>query len=289
MTITITKVAAFTDADHGGNPAGVVLDADALTAVQKQQIAARAGFSETAFISKSLTAGFKLDFFTPTRQIAHCGHATIGAFSHLAQIGRVGKGKTSKETIDGNREIFIGDKMAFMEQKAAVYTNIDSEIPNILRSLQLTEMDLAFGMRPMLANTGNSFFIIPLKEASALAKIKPDFEAITALSEQYDLVGFYAYASDPMNETDATTRMFAPRYGIEEESATGMAAGPLAAYLFDFTENKKEHYQIRQGVYMTHPSQSLLLATLELEKGKIVRLFVGGKGKAMGETTIEIG
>ena len=48
---------------------------------QKILIAQKVGLSETAFFSKSTVTDFKLDFFTPTRQIAHCGHATIAAFS----------------------------------------------------------------------------------------------------------------------------------------------------------------------------------------------------------------
>jgi len=40
-----------------------------------------------AFVSPSRTANFKLEFFTPTRQISHCGHATIATFSYLVQQG----------------------------------------------------------------------------------------------------------------------------------------------------------------------------------------------------------
>lgn len=92
-------VYAFECDGQGGNPAGVVLDADALTPEQKQAIAARTRLSETAFVSASHLADFKLEFFTPTRQIAHCGHATIATFSYLRQVGRLTEGETSKETI----------------------------------------------------------------------------------------------------------------------------------------------------------------------------------------------
>ena len=81
---TVNVVNAFIDNGVGGNPAGVVLDADGLDRDTKQQIAAQAGLSETAFVSASDTAVFKLEFFTPTRQIAHCGHATVATFSYLA-------------------------------------------------------------------------------------------------------------------------------------------------------------------------------------------------------------
>lgn len=66
MHVEVRIVNAFTDGAAGGNPAGVVLDADALSTAQKQAIAARVGLSETAFVSASEVAPFKLEFFTPT-------------------------------------------------------------------------------------------------------------------------------------------------------------------------------------------------------------------------------
>lgn len=77
MQIEVRIVNAFIDGPAGGNPAGVVVDANALTAAQKLKVARQVGLSETAFVSASDTASIKLEFFTPTRQIAHCGHATI--------------------------------------------------------------------------------------------------------------------------------------------------------------------------------------------------------------------
>ncbi len=83
MRIEAHTVLSFIDGDTGGNPAGVVVDADALTGTQKLAVAQAMGLSETAFVSRSASATFKLEFFTPTRQIAHCGHATVATFSLL--------------------------------------------------------------------------------------------------------------------------------------------------------------------------------------------------------------
>ncbi|MFZ6009121.1 MAG: PhzF family phenazine biosynthesis isomerase, partial [Bacteroidota bacterium] len=79
--VTIKIINAFSIQGTGGNPAGVVLNADNLSPAEKQRVAAATGLSETAFVSRSNQADFKLDFFTPVRQIAHCGHATIATFS----------------------------------------------------------------------------------------------------------------------------------------------------------------------------------------------------------------
>jgi len=51
MEIAVQIINAFIDGEIGGNPAGVVLDADEFSAGQKLEIAAKVGLSETAFVS----------------------------------------------------------------------------------------------------------------------------------------------------------------------------------------------------------------------------------------------
>ncbi len=114
-TIQAHIVNGFVTDGIGGNPAGVVLDADKLSDTEMLAIATKVGLSETAFVSKSQTEGFKLDFFTPNRRIAHCGHATIATFSYLAELGRVSEGDTSKATIDGPHKTSIKNGAAYME------------------------------------------------------------------------------------------------------------------------------------------------------------------------------
>ncbi|MFT3681706.1 MAG: PhzF family phenazine biosynthesis protein [Ferruginibacter sp.] len=279
---------AFTDNDKGGNPAGVVLDADELSNAAKQAIAAKLGLSEVAFVSSSAVADFKLDFFTPTRQIAHCGHATIATFSYLSQTGRIKQQHSSKETIDGRREILIQGELAFMEQKAPAYLDSGAQRTTILQSLNLTEKDLVKDAPVSIVNTGNSFAVIPVLDSTVLKNIAPDFKLINEVSEAFDLIGYYVFCTETSSaERDASTRMFAPRYGIEEESATGMAAGPLACYLYDVMGIKKKRYMIEQGWFMEKPSPSLILVDIETADGKIKGLMAGGKGIATGAVNIE--
>lgn len=277
--IEVQIVSAFVDNDRGGNPAGVVFNADHLSNEQKLSVAKQVGLSETAFVSKSATADFKLDFFTPTRQIAHCGHATIATFSYLAQEGVIHSTHSSKETIDGNREIVLRGDMAFMEQKAPQYTNLDHEKNRILKSLGLSEKDLLSNKPIYVVNTGNSFVIIPVDSQTALRKIQPDLNLITEISDEYDLIGYYAFCLQPnIQGRDANTRMFAPRYGIKEEAATGMAAGPLACYLLDILDLKKSQFFIEQGWFMAPPSPSLIIVDLSMENNRIKNVLAGGKG-----------
>lgn len=287
--IEVQILNAFVDNGKGGNPAGIVLDADTLSNSQKLSIAAAVGLSETAFISKSKSADFKLDFFTPTKQIAHCGHATIATFSYLHQLGKIPNKDTSKETIDGVRQIKMIGELAFMEQQAPTYKDIAPKRKEILNSLGLGEADLLQDAPISIVNTGNSFLIIPVANAQILQAIKANFEQITAISEALDLIGYYVFTTDTKADNrDVSTRMFAPRYGIAEESGTGTAAGPLACYLFDKLQIKKQQFLIQQGKYMQTPSVSLLIVDLSIEKQEIVRLMVGGKGIFTSKKLIEV-
>ncbi|MFM9839917.1 MAG: PhzF family phenazine biosynthesis protein [Cyclobacteriaceae bacterium] len=286
--VILKIVYAFSISGTGGNPAGVVLNADALSNQEKQSIAAKAGLSEVAFVSKSIQADFKLEFFTPTRQIAHCGHATIAAFTYLKQQGLIKGDRSSKETIDGNRDIYFKNDFAFMEQKAPVYTNVENELQEILESLNLSKEDLLKNYSPSIVNTGNSFLVVPVANDVALKNLRPYLEKIKNYSEKHNLIGYYVFSSSNELNVAATTRMFAPLYGIDEESATGMAAGPLACYLFDNDFTREIELTIRQGEYMTPPSPSRISVSLQFEGGKIKKLFAGGDAFVANERKFEL-
>ncbi len=283
--VSVTIVNAFVDGDEGGNPAGVVLKADAFTSEQKLAIARQVGLSETAFVSASDVADIKLEFFTPACQIAHCGHATIATFSLLRERGSIGEGPSSKETVDGVRRIDLQGDLVFMEQRAPQYTALSAEQErSALAALGVGPEGLAAGLSPCIVNTGNSFLLVPLGDGEWLASLKPDFEAIERMSETLDLVGVYPFVQlPPAAARQARTRMFAPCYGIREEAATGTAAGPLACYLVDRAGASMTTLHIEQGQCMAAPSPSVLTVRLELEGRRIARLFVGGRAR-VGET-----
>jgi len=287
--ISAEIVNGFVDNDMGGNPAGVVFNADDLSDEDKLAIAAKIGLSETAFVSKSEVADYKLDFFTPSRQIAHCGHATIASFSYMKQKGKLNKPESSKETIDGIRKIILDGDNAFMEQKAPIYISVDSDIKKILLSLQLQPGDLIDEAGPFVVNTGNSFLLIGLKSKQALQNLQPDLDLISVISEQYGLIGYYVFSLDTvLPGRDASSRMFGPFYGIPEESATGMAAGPLACYLYEKLKIEKRQFLMEQGWFMKTPSPSLIIVNLDIKDKTITGLMAGGKGRSMQTIEIEI-
>lgn len=285
-TVNIKIINAFSKTSNGGNPAAVVLDADRLTAYDKQLIAAKVGLSETAFISSSDRADYKFDFFTPNRQIAHCGHATIAAFAYLKQLGLIKRNHATKETIDGTRSILFDGDEVFMEQMAPRFTAPDSDDWRLIfDSIGINKTQVTAA--PMMTYTGNIFLILEVTSEAVLKNLRPNHALITNLSEKYGLIGYYVFCRPANNKHDAVTRMFAPAYGITEEAATGMAAGPLACYLYHYVK-KQSSYLIEQGRLMPTPSPSEIKVNMVLDGDRISGLYAGGTAVLSHDLDIEI-
>lgn len=290
MRITVHIVDAFVDGDQGGNAAGVVLDAEHLSSAQKLKIAHAVGLSETAFVSPSSMASLRVEFFTPTRQIPHCGHATVATFSLCSQLGHLHDGEHVKESMDGILALSTSKGQVTLHQGLPAFRTlaIDSEIGRrVVASMGIRPSSVVVAHQLTVARAGNGFLLIPLESVAVLAGLQPDHPSISQICEELDLIGFYPYALLPATKGQAvTTRMFAPRYGIDEESATGTAAGPLGAYLFA-SSVVPMRCCIKQGHFMNPPSPSLLEVCTEINaQGTMTRVHVAGVGRI--RTTMEV-
>ncbi|OZG72171.1 epimerase [Hahella sp. CCB-MM4] len=283
MNKNLRLISSFVENGIGGNPAGVVLKADGMDENQMQALAAEAGLSEVAFVSHSDIASVKLDFFTPNKRIAHCGHATVAAFSVMAQQGLLKDGQHSKETVDGIRRIRIEGDKAFLEQMKISSAALSEEYyPNLSEALGVPIDSFVKIAPPALINNGVGWLVVMLESREELAQLKPNLAWIRILSEALDLIGFYVVSRETLvTGRTLSARMFAPSYGIDEESATGMGAGCAAIYLHDFLEYENQQILVEQGHLMHPPSPSLIEVELEARSGVIDRLWVGGSAGVM--------
>lgn len=250
-------VKAFTHQEKGGNVAGVVLDAGHLTTLEKQKIAKEFGFSETAFYMKNEDDKEYLEFYTPIKKIDFCGHTTVATYGVLSKKYPTG---IHNVWISGQKiNIKVGiDKIGLQQRLAFI-----DQVSNFKE--MLSSSFLNFSVEDLLdvahINNGNSFFVIEVSNWNSIEDLNPIHSEIEKISQEYNLVGYYL-TSLPENHS-SKTKMFAPYYGILEESATGMGAGCLMAYL-----NEKYGYISHtaiQGLAMK-PAQP---SCLELEiKGK---------------------
>ncbi len=275
MEVKVHKLTAFPNGKNGGNKAGVVLNADALTKDSMQRIANDVGFSETAFVSESSKATYKLQFFTPTSEVDLCGHATIATWNLLRDLKYIKKGHYSMETNVGILNVEVTKKEVYMQQKRPkFFKNVEQfEILDCFYEERFLDTTLP----TMIVSTGLKEIFVPVKDVETLHKLHPKLKHIEHLSKKYDVIGLHLFALD--NDVDAYGRNFAPIVGIDEESATGTSNGALACYLNKYVSPNKEEYTLRQGYSMKMPSE--IKVKIDKLYNEILSVSVGGSAKIL--------
>jgi PhzF family phenazine biosynthesis protein len=81
--VSLQRIATFSDGDRGGNPAGVRVGQVLPDAALMQRMAAKVGFSETAFAAPA-SSRWRVRYFSPESEVPFCGHATIALGAALA-------------------------------------------------------------------------------------------------------------------------------------------------------------------------------------------------------------
>jgi PhzF family phenazine biosynthesis protein len=285
MAVTVYTLDSFVKDGRGGNPAGVVLDADGLSDGRMLAIARQVGFSETAFVHKSARAACKMRFFTPTAEVDLCGHATVAAFALLRARGLIGDGALSMETAAGVLAIAARHGLIYMHQPLPAYGDTLDKA-ELAAALAISPHDSPAHLPAQIVSTGLRDILLPVATLDSLAALTPDREAIIRLSKKHDVVGIHAFcpAAGP---AAARCRNFAPLYDIDEEAATGTSNGALACYLYKYGALKKAPQQdlvFEQGYSLGRPSE--ILARLATKNGAIYAVQVGGRAQLRGELTL---
>ena len=84
--MTVERIAAFSDAGKGGNPAGIAIADQFPPEAEMRRIAAEVGYSETAFaVPDGAAEHWRVRYFSPESEVAFCGHATIALGAALAR------------------------------------------------------------------------------------------------------------------------------------------------------------------------------------------------------------
>jgi PhzF family phenazine biosynthesis protein len=79
MSLPVFQIDAFAERPFTGNPAAVVILADARQSHWMQSVAAEMNLAETAFVRELSSNRFELRWFTPLTAVDLCGHATLAA------------------------------------------------------------------------------------------------------------------------------------------------------------------------------------------------------------------
>jgi len=280
MRVKVYVESAFCKDNSGGNRAGIVLFNDKLNEIQKKEISAKLGYAETAFVTKSDKADFKIEYFTPSEEVPLCGHATVATFALMLEQGMLDRKAYTFETRAGVLSIGIEGTMVVMEQTKPQYF----EILGKMEIADCFDVEEVSGLYPIqIVSTGLRDIIVPIKSESALAGLRPEFNKISEISSKYDTIGMHAFVLDGER---IVCRNFAPLYDVPEESATGTANCALASYLYNQGILRKKEYYIEQGYSLNSPSE--IIVRINEENGEINRVFVSGRGRFVEATEVDI-
>ena len=208
------QVDAFADAPFTGNPAAVMPLDEWLPDATMQAIAMENNLSETAFtVPASGDADYELRWFTPTTEVALCGHATL-ASGHVLIEGEEVRFRTRKAGVLKVRR--DADALTLDLPVTSVRRTEDEAL---LRALG------TFGGQVFHSYAGaEATAIILLEDAAAVRACAPDMRALRDI----ELMAIVTAPGD--GGYDVVSRVFVPAWGVDEDPVTGSAHAALAPF-----------------------------------------------------------
>lgn len=252
----VKRIAAFSNGNQGGNPAGVVI-ADQMPSKEEMFATAKeVGYSETAFL-KPEKDGWRIRHFSPEIEVPFCGHATIASGAALGKHSGAGiyklylnEGEISvcvTDSGDGTYTTTLKSPGTWSKPVSDVY------VARVLKEFGWTAESLDTAFPPRLAFAGARHLVLVLKNRQTLAGMSYDMEALKAVMAEAELVTVALLWADAQSCFHA--RNVFPPGGIYEDPATGSAAAAFAGYLRDMNWPGGNKFHISQGEDMGSPSR----------------------------------
>lgn len=244
----VELVKSFTQDATQGNPLGVVRNGEDFTICEMIQVVKETGFSECVFIEKSEVATFRARFVSPEREMSMCGHAVVGLFHLLGQVGQ----EFTLETSVGVLPVSVKDDgLVVIQLSLPEFKQCSHSIDVIAESLGTSVSSIT--TVPIIVSTGTPKVLIGLLDDKHLWNLRPKYDLISEIAP----TGIYCFVS--VAPQLFLARQFNPKAGVNEDPVTGVAAGALGAYCFQLLKDR-DPFVVEQGHCL----------------GKIGRIYVSG-------------
>jgi PhzF family phenazine biosynthesis protein len=211
MAVPLRFVDAFADRPFTGNPAAVCLLAEPGDPGWMQRVAAEMNQAETAFVAPRSDGGFDLRWFTPTREVDLCGHATLASAHLLWEDGALAADAPARFATRGGW-------LTCRRAGDAITMDFPAHPP---RGATPPVDDLAdrLGARLLWVGTDGADWLVELDDAATVRDLAPDLRRLGEIDARAIIV---TAASDDRVH-DFVSRCFAPAVGIDEDPVTGSA------------------------------------------------------------------
>jgi len=251
---------AFTNTKFGGNSAAVCPLEQEIPDATKQLIAREMNLSETAYITKlhsndtfENSSHFKLRWFTPTTEVPLCGHATLAAAFVLFNVYKNSSEAMKFDTVssgtliakkEGNRIVLDLplNKVVDVDQK-----KIQNLLNAVVADIKVADVKFNPTLGYLLVRIADNY------NTKDLEQISPSFDkvvstSVTAMPEAVLVI--VTLKGNEGSGFDFYSRVFAPRYGVNEDPVTGSAhtvSGPYWSKELGKTELEACQWSSRKG------------------------------------------
>lgn len=251
--MNVQRIAAFSQGERGGNPAGVVLCETLPDPERMQAIAVKVGYSETVFAAPQ-AGGYRVRYFAPEAEIPFCGHATIALGAALAN--EAGSGSfmlelnTGRIMIQGHAD--AGVLSAAFQSPPTRNEPAPTELCDAALSVfALSGTDIDERLPAAIIEAGARHLFLALRDRQRLATMSYEMAAGAKLMRDWQLATIsLVYAETP--SLYHARNPFAGG-GVYEDPATGAAAAALVAYLHHLGITGAKRIEIVQGEDMGVP------------------------------------
>jgi PhzF family phenazine biosynthesis protein len=234
--LRLVQVDAFADRPFTGNPAAVVPLEEWLPDDVLQAIAEENNLSETAFTvaASDGEAEYELRWFTPTVEVALCGHATLASGhvllgdrdrlrfrtrqSGILVVGRDGEDyrldlpqtRCSLATEEQRRDVVARDGAGIVDIVSRDSAG-DGAAPELYLSYEGSE----------------GVAILLFADEAAVRALAPDMKRLAEID-------YMVIATAPgSGDDDVVSRVFVPAWGVDEDPVTGSAHAALTPFWAD--------------------------------------------------------
>lgn len=263
----------FTDRPLTGNQLAVFRDASRIADDLLQPLAREINFSETTFVyppDDPASADARIRIFTPATELPFAGHPVLGTAVVVGEERSLSAVRLA--TGVGVVPLSLAGRSGWMVQPVPTVERLPDDVAQtVLAALGLVATRLPIDRY----DVGIRHQIVVVDEVDEVLGLSPDFGALARVAGQ---TGTSVVAG---SDTRWTSRMFAPGLGVNEDPATGSAAGPLVVHLARHGAGPwSTPIEIHQGEVIQRPS--VLRAVAHGADVRIDRVEVGGDVVVVG-------
>ena len=233
-----------------------------------EKIAKEFNFSESSFVrfSEKKQTYVIRSFTAGGVEIRGAGHNLLGVVCELLMTGDPVFSRMGDRpfVIMKDREVYFEANMSgklpvvgLRQSRASLGKMVP--IQPLAEGLEVSPSAFHNELLPQVVATEVAHLIVPLIDMNALHSLTANKKILLQLSNEWGFQGVYCYALSPYSEHMASARFFNPLVGIDEDPATGSAAGPLAGFLHHHGLIRAgENYKLLQGEAMGRPSEIIV-------------------------------